>query len=326
MFENIIDKYFSSLNKRIRKSFVRCSSGVINACSFSTHEIARHISKATGKDFNTSEKGLNYLLSNDLFQIDDNYWRLHINMIFNLLLEQNIIKKNEKIYIQVDFTSNKDNFLILCASIIINNRAVPLYFTMRNYPKRKNQYNHKKMESAFLKGLKHLLSKKYQYIIVADRGFGNKRFIELCEENDFNYLIRLTSNMKVESRNNIGIINDVCKENGKYEVNVLKWSKNITVYKSSIEAAEPWYLVSNIDGLNSEKASSLYSDRFKIEKCFQDMKSSGFNMEKSKIRKYSKYKKLLALCALAHALLVLLGHLIVVKMPHFLKNSADILS
>ena len=66
----------------------------------------------------------------------------------------------------------------------------------------------------------------------------------------------------------------------------------------------------------------IYKDRFKIEKCFQDLKSSGFNIEKSKIRKYANYKKLLAIIMVAHVLLVMIGHLIVVKLPQFLKNSA----
>ena len=98
MFKNILNKYFSSLGGALSKSFVRYTSGVISSCSFSTHEIARYVSKETEKDFNTSEKGLNYLLSNPNFKIDDSYWRNHINMIFDLLSEQELIKKNEKIY------------------------------------------------------------------------------------------------------------------------------------------------------------------------------------------------------------------------------------
>lgn len=137
MFQPILNQYFAGLGVSLSKSFTRYTSGAISACSFSTHEIARHVSKVTNHDFNTSEKGLNYLLNNNKFQIDDHYWRKHINMIFDLMVEQNLIKKYQPIYIQVDFTSHEDYFLILAASVIINNRAVPLYFTMRNYPKKK---------------------------------------------------------------------------------------------------------------------------------------------------------------------------------------------
>jgi transposase len=320
MFEHILKEYFSNLGVALCKSFTKYTSGVISAGSFSTHEIARHVSKATGKDFNTS-KGLSYLLNNDKLPIDDRYWRQHINMIFALLTEQDLINPEEKVYIQIDFTSNEENFLILCASIIVNNRSVPLYFTMRNYPTRQGQYDHKKMEQAFIKGLKHALSKKYSYVIVADQGFANRRIINYCQEEGFEYLIRFTPNLKVQWQEKKGIINDLCSADGTYQAMFLSWEQEIVFHHTTNEKGS-WYLLSNMKGIDHKQAESIYQDRFKIEKCFQDLKSSGFNMEKSKIKKYSNYKKLLAMAMVAHVLLVMLGHVIAVKLPAFLKNSA----
>ena len=45
----------------------------------------------------------------------------------------------------------------------------------------------KKMEIAFIRALRHILSDKYQYILVADRGFGNERFIQYCNRQWFLY-------------------------------------------------------------------------------------------------------------------------------------------
>lgn len=72
------------------------------------------------------------------------------------------IKRND-LFDLADVGNLLKYYKILVASIILNNRSIPIYFTMRNYPNHKEQYNHKKMESAFLKGLKHVLSKKYKY-------------------------------------------------------------------------------------------------------------------------------------------------------------------
>jgi hypothetical protein len=47
-----------------------------------------------------------------------------------------------------------------------------------------------------MRALKHNLSNQYHYIVLADRGFGNKRFIKLCETMGFDYLIRLEPNLK----------------------------------------------------------------------------------------------------------------------------------
>ena len=322
MFEEILKKYFSKLGVALSKSFIRYTNGAISACSFSTHEIARCVSKETGYDFNTSEKGLNYLLCNDRFQIDDHYWRQHIKMVFDLMEEHSLIREDEKIYIQVDFTSNEDFFLILCASVIVNNRSVPLYFTMRNYPRRAEQYDHKKMEKAFLKGLMHILSNKYQYVVVADRGFGNERFLGICEELGFEYMVRVTPNFKVRYQEKEGIMSDVTADDGTYDAEFVNWKSCQMFHRVSNEKGV-WYLLSNIKDINHDKACDIYKNRFKIEKCFQDLKSAGFDIEKSKIRKYSKYKKLLAIVMVAHVLLVMLGHVIVVKLPDLLKNSAQ---
>lgn len=97
---------------------------------------------------------------------------------FDALEERNLIRLGDRILIKVDYTTSTDHFLILTASIDFNGRSIPLFFTMRNYPKKRDQMDQKKMELAFIKGLKHILSKKYRYVIVADRGFGHERFSE----------------------------------------------------------------------------------------------------------------------------------------------------
>ena len=54
------------------------------------------------------------------------------------------------------------------------------------------------MEKAFLKELKKLLPSGYKYIIVADRGFGNARFINNCLNLGFDYIIRTQANQGIE--------------------------------------------------------------------------------------------------------------------------------
>ena len=59
-------------------------------------------------------------LTNKKFQIDDALWRCHINLVFDILMERGIISKDKPVLIKVDFTSNEDNFLILSASVDLN--------------------------------------------------------------------------------------------------------------------------------------------------------------------------------------------------------------
>ena len=203
---------------------------------------------------------------------------MHIGMVFSLVQEQQLISPGDKIPIQVDFTSNKDHFLILSASIIVGNRAVPIYFTMRNYPKRKASYDHKKMELAFLKGLKHALSKRFSYIIIADRGFGNARFTQACQEVGLDYIVRIEPNMRAECRGQKGILGDLFKKDTVQAFHLGPWEAQVQVCRHSHEGKR-WYLVSNIKHMSSHQYVRHYRNRFKIEKCFQDLKSSGFDLE-----------------------------------------------
>ncbi len=54
------------------------------------------------------------------------------------------------------------------------------------------------MEQAFLNKLKHLLSIKYQYVIVAYRGFGTNNFTQNCIKNGFDFMVRLKENLTIK--------------------------------------------------------------------------------------------------------------------------------
>ena len=205
----ILQKYFTSQKDNIIRGILQLVDAMMRSCATNTSLLATQLAALKNCSFKAADMFVYRLLGNSLFQIDDMMWRSYIKMIFAMMSELGHHKKGEKIYIKVDFTSDKNDFLILCASIICSGRAIPLYFTMRNYPKRAGSYDHKKMELAFLKGLRHALSKKYKYVIVADRGFANDRFINYCVQNNFDYLIRIQPNMMVEMAGKQGICKDI---------------------------------------------------------------------------------------------------------------------
>ena len=82
-----------------------------------------------------------------------------------------------------------------------------------------------------------------------------------------------------------------------------------------------WYLLSN----NAKNNARIYYEkRFKIEKNYQDCKSSGYDIEKNKIRKYDRFKRMMYLVVLAHALTCIIGHVIGVTRNSIKKNSIAI--
>lgn len=314
--QNILQCYYSKMGKDFVNAFNEIITAMMSCGSSSGGVIANQMSKLNNKSFKTNDMRLHRFFKSNNFQINEKFWRMHINLLFDILLDHKIIDQNNPLDVLVDFTTSCDNFLIMMASIIIDNKAICLYFTSRVYPRRKNRMDYKKMESSFIKGLRQVLSKKFQYRIVADRGFGNQRFINLCQENNFEYVIRINKNLRIkDSQNNQKNLQEFDQTNHKnLELYVNIWDQNIII-ETTTNNDSTWFLVKSSSELNGKE---IYKKRFKIEKLFQDSKSSGFNIEENKIKKYDRFKRMLYCCHLSHLFLTLLGNFISDK-----KNDQD---
>jgi hypothetical protein len=122
--------------------------------------IAQSIVPREKINFESAWMFVHRLLSDPNFQIDESFWQCHANMIFDCLREKHGLENGHNIHVNVDYTTLNDNVLIHCAFINVSGeKDVMRYFTTRNYPKRKNQMDQKKMELAFFKSLRHFLSK-----------------------------------------------------------------------------------------------------------------------------------------------------------------------
>jgi len=312
-------KYFAKLEKRLSKNIVLIVEALMKSVSANTAQIALALGELEKKNYKASDMQIYRLLSNDKFKVGKVMFRGYIKLIFEQIRERTQLKKGDRVYIQVDFTSERDNFLILMASILISDKAIPLYFSMRNYPKKKGQYSQKKMEAAFIQALRSYLSRQYRYVLLADRGFGNDRFITLCETFDFDYIIRVEPNLKISYQARTGIMSTILNRNGKFSVEILAWNKTVTLVRNKIKKSV-WFIVTNLTLVNQQQGIDGYARRFAIEKFFQDLKSSGFNLEHSKIRDYARFKRLLFLCCFAYSLLFLLGDVVAEKYPELKKK------
>lgn len=307
--QQMLQDRFLRSRKSVRKNIALAIMALIKSESCSLPEIAVQMSSINNCTAASNELRISRFLKSKEFQIDDPMWRDYVALLFDLLEEVGFLAKGKIIAINVDYTSSTDEFSILSASIPFGGRALPLYFSMRKYPKKKNSLNQIKMEEAFIKELQHLLSNKYKYVIVADRGFGNQRFSSLCEDHGFNYIFRTKDNLRISENefSKVKKIKDFTGENYDFpEAIIVAWNKQIRLIKTS-SGEGVWHIVTSLD---KEKFSSIikqYGYRFKCEKMFQDQKSSGFNIEKSKIDKYDRFKKLLYLVSLTQMLMMFIG-------------------
>ena len=160
-----MENYFKGLKCTTLRNFAYLVEGLIRSGRASVWHIAQAMANINKQSFKTNEKRGNRFVQDVNFQVDDSLFRKYVNVLFDALRERTKLNINDNIQINVDYTSIEDHFLILMASIKFGARAVPLYFSMRLYPKRKGQMDQKKMESSFIKALRHLLPKKYKYTI-----------------------------------------------------------------------------------------------------------------------------------------------------------------
>ena len=312
----LITRHFEKQGSLFCKHLSEYTRALMQCGEANTYGIARQLSKNNNKSFDTNEMKIVRFLQNDKFQIDDKFWRCHINMIFEMLEERKVISKSKKIEIYVDFTTVEDKFLILTGTVLLNNKAITIYFSMRNYPKKKGTMSQIKMEEAFIKGLRHVLSKNYQYIIIADRGFGTKRFANFCTKSGFDYVLRINSNLNIKEGDKKSNLKDRLGDE-KFTATVISWKeeKYITI---RCKDKKIWYLMSSDKKLD---AGEIYEKRFKIEKNYQDCKSNGYDLEGNKIRKYNRFKRLVYLVSIAHGLTCFIGDMIESTKNNLKKNS-----
>ena len=165
------------------------------------------------------------------------------------------------------------------------------------------------MEGSFIRELRHLLPKKYTYTIVADRGFGNQRFAKLCRDNGFDFVLRTNENLQINIHGKVENLEKYKGKNDKFDAEIVRWGERYH-FEIKTEKGSTWFLVMPI-GLKN--GAERYAQRFSIEKCFQDQKSSGFEIEKCKIRKYDRFKRLYFSMCLAQLLAVIAGEYVEAK-------------
>ena len=315
-----VEGFFSNQNKKIRENIALATYAILRCEKVNTASIARAMGEVNGCDFKANDMRLYRLLGSKNFQVDDKMWRCYINLLFSMLSENHPVKSQNfcsDIILSVDFTSDRDDFLILAASILHQDQSIPIYFSMRRYPKKKGVIDQKKMELSFFNALRHILPKGYRYTVLADRGFGNERIIKLLENLGFSYVVRLNENLNVECQGKRFNIKDLAHKNYRLrDAMVCSWKHKLSIVKRT-RAEKKWILATNILGGNPGR---LYAKRFSIEKMFKNVKSGGFDLEKLKIEKYDRFKKMLFIACVAYSIMIFTASFINNKVHHLKKN------
>lgn len=131
-------------------------------------------------------------------------------------------------------------------------------------------------------------------IIIADRGFGNERWIRDITKWGWHFVQRISRQHYVQTEQYIGTIPELGIRKGYrpkdwgWGTMGDNWEQNktpfrlVTVYER--EASEAWYLITNIEDIRPEIVVSLYRRRMWTEAMFRDLKNRNLGMGMDEVK------------------------------------------
>ena len=193
------------------------------------------------------------------------------------------------IYLVID-RSQWRTINLLMVSIVYDNRAIPVYFSLLPKKGNSNLTQQKQVLEPVLK-----LLQDYKIVVLGDREFCNVDLAKWLSQEQKVYLsLRLKKNEYVELEEQIWFqLSDlglapgmsvyyqgvkVTKTKGFSGLNLAaKWKRNYRTKSSK----EPWFILTNLNNLST--ATYAYSQRMGIEEMFRDFKLGGYNLEATQV-------------------------------------------
>lgn len=197
--------------------------------------------------------------------------------------------------ILVDWT-DRQAFEQLVFSITKDGRSMPfLAFTIESTRFEAESEGRKIVtEHEALRQFHAMCPPNVQPIIVADRGFGNERWIRQIAKWGWCFVQRLSKQHYVETEQHIGTLPELGIRKG-YRPKDWGWGtmgdnneegktrlRLVTVYDR--EADEPWYLITNIEDTEPASIVRLYKKRMWTEAMFRDLKNRKWGLGLDSVR------------------------------------------
>ena len=208
-----------------------------------------------------------------------------------------VFKLADKPFIIIDFTSlNGFKIKLFIASLPVNGRSLPFYCRPL-YLKDIHNLRYNSENEFIMITIKELLSiipanLRERVIILGDRQFGTKRFIQFFREERVRFIVRIKKKFLVRVGGTA--LNSGEIEKGKYVVEIE--GKKYFLYVRR-DRKEKLILVSNFEDSNSLKAACKYLKRSYCEQMHRDLKNRlnllFFNskyykqLDEEKLRRYS---------------------------------------
>lgn len=153
-------------------------------------------------------------------------------------------------------------------------------------------------------------------ILIADRGFGNARWLSESQKRGWHFVQRLASNHYVETEEYIGRVSEMGIRKGSpakdwgWGTLGEKHHGHIRLVTARAKTAdEPWIILTNMGYLKPCEVTDLYAKRFWIEEMFRDLKNRelGLGMDRVCLSSPERFDRHFLILALAYVFLCAFG-------------------
>jgi len=196
-----------------------------------------------------------------------------------------------------------DRWQVFRVSLLHGNRAVPLAWTV---VEGKGLVKVTKLKSMLEKVQRFLKRHVKEVLFLADAGFRDWDWAQLCTESGWNYGIRIACNTHLTLSN--GTINRLDRlvpaYQNRYFQNVLltkeaKWQTNVSVTWTTDKDGKPEMVAVMTHQIACRARLREYAKRMSIEQSFRDDKSGGFDLEHTRLQHSERVNRLLLATAIA---------------------------
>lgn len=288
-------------------SLANATLGVMTASSLAVNSIGHGLALARGRLTKHAIKQVDRLLSNAGIDVDavQAHWVRYV------------VGVRPSIAVAMDWTDfDADNQATIMLSLLTGHgRATPLLWLTVDKASLKARRNH--YEYLVLVRLAELVPAEVKVLIVADRGFGDKKLYRvLTEELKFDYVIRFRGNIKVTAADGeerpasawVGPSGRARTLRGG-AVTAERYAVGAVVCVHAKGMKDPWCLAASSPDAKASNLIKLYARRWSIECGFRDTKDLRFGMGMGSMRVSTPERRdrLWLLNAFAVVLLTLLG-------------------
>jgi hypothetical protein len=170
------------------------------------------------------------------------------------------------------------------------------------------------VEDDLLRKLRELVPESVRITLVADRGFGDQKLYAFLRELNLHYSIRFRSNVTVTDKSGVSQPaeswvpkNHRARRLVGAGVTADQYCVGAVVLIRDHDIKQSWCLAVSRADLTSRQVIDLYANRHPCEETSRDTKSARLGLSQTHIRDCRRRHRLLMVCALAMALLNLVG-------------------